>query len=170
MGLLDDWTGSNREIALAMRTTPAIVKAARYQLVSLGVIPPSRYTRPPPPRFKELPRAPAELAQGACVGHPHPEWWADPATPEDRAAAKHICRFACHVQEACVEFSLSLPERDTAIWGGTTAADRVRLRAVRAGRPAPVYLTAQRRNAARARRRAAARQQATATATQQEAG
>ena len=96
----------------------------------------------------------------ACVGHSHPEWWTDPATPEAREAAKNICRWVCHVQEACVEWSLSLPDADTAVWGGTSQADRRRLRAVRAGRPVPIYLGQASRNAARTRRRAAAREAA----------
>lgn len=39
-----------------------------------------------------------------------------------------------------MEWSLRLPVHDTAIYGGTTSADRIRLRAARAGRPVPLWL------------------------------
>jgi hypothetical protein len=154
--LLDDHTLANGEVALMARATAAQVKAARYQLVCAGLIPPSRITAPPPPRFKDLPRSPPELAEGTCVGHPDADAWTS-GDPLKREFAKTVCKFACHVQAICIEWSLSLPERDRAIYGGTTAEDRLRLRASRAGRPVPLRLDPARRAASRARRRAAER-------------
>lgn len=161
--LLDDYTLTNAEVALRARSTRAQVKAARYQLVCAGLIPPSRVTAPQPPRFRDLPRSPPELAQGACVGHPDADAWTS-SDPARREFASSICRWACPVQELCVEWSLSLPVRDSAVYGGTSARDRARLRAQRAGRPVPLRLTRAGHNAQSAashrRRRAAAREDA----------
>ena len=163
MILCDDWTLSNAEVSLRARSTPRQASAVRYELVCAGAIPPSRDVQQRKfPRHRALPHAPQALTQGACVGHPHPEWWTDPATPDDREMAKNICRWACGVTGLCVTWSLSLPVDDLAIYGATSADDRKRLRAVRDGKPTPLHLTQERRNAARNRRRAAAREQATA--------
>ncbi len=147
--LLDDYTLTNGEVALRARSTRAQVKAARYQLVCAGLIPPSRVTAPQPPRFKALPAAPPELAQGACVGHKDADAWTS-SDPARREFARNICRWACHVQELCIEWSLSLPARDSAVYGGTGPLDRERLRAQRAGKPVPLWATTAARNAAKA--------------------
>ena len=161
--LLDDYTLTNAEVALQARATTAQVKAARYQLVCAGLIPPSRVMPSQPPRFKALPAAPPALMQGACVGHKDADAWTS-SDPARREFAKSVCRWACHVQELCIEWSLSLPARDSAVYGGTSAKDRERLRAQRAGRPVPLRLTRAGHNAAAAashrRRRAAAREDA----------
>ena len=155
--LLDDHTRSNKAIALAVRSTPQIVAAARRQLTGLGVLPASPYPRRRFPALKAMPRPPWELTTGSCVGHPHPELWTDPATPADRELARQICAFACPVLVTCREWALaSLPAGDLAIYGGTTAGDRERIRAQRAGRPIPLRLTSEGKNAARDRRRRAA--------------
>jgi hypothetical protein len=154
--LLDDYTLTNAEVALRARSTPRQVAVVRYALVSAGLIPPSRHVTPPPPRFKPLPHSPPDLTLGACVGHPRPDIWTDPQTPEDLALARHICRWACPVTALCLEWSLSLPGRDGAIYAATTATRREAIRAQRAGRPARLH------NAARTARRAAAREAAAA--------
>jgi hypothetical protein len=43
--LLDDATRSNAEIAFAVRSTPQIVKAARAELASYGLLPATPYPR-----------------------------------------------------------------------------------------------------------------------------
>jgi hypothetical protein len=156
--LLDDHTLSNAEVSLRARAPRDQVTHVRYRLVSAGMIPPSRVVPQPPPRFKPLPRQPRELMQGACVGHPRADAWLAGASDYDREMAKNTCLFACPVTEACVEWALSLPTHDQAIYGGTTADDRDRIRASRAGPPVPARLDPALRRAARARRRAAARQ------------
>jgi hypothetical protein len=154
--LLDDPERSNREIALAVRSTPAIVGRCRRQLAGLGLLPASPYPRRSFPAHKALPRPPRILAEGACLGH-DPDAWAEPGHP-DRELARTICRTACHVRAACLEWSLSLPQDDLAIYAGLTAADRIRINRERAARPLPFSATTAGKNAARARRRAAAAQ------------
>jgi hypothetical protein len=79
-----------------------------------------------------------------------------------------ICR-TCIVQASCLEWSLSLPERDRAIYAGLGAPGRARLRLQRAGKPVPFSMTTQGKNAARAARRAAAREAAEAAQQQDQA-
>jgi hypothetical protein len=154
--LLDDHTRSNAAIALAVRSTPAIVRAARKQLADYGVLPVSPHPQRRPPRLKPLPRPPRELMQGACVGlDPRP--WTDPQAPADAILAAVTCA-GCAVMLTCREWSLSLPGDDLATWGGWGASDRERERLRRAGRPLPPRLTTAGKNAARARRTAAAAQ------------
>jgi Transcription factor WhiB len=152
--LIDDPSRSSAEIALAVRSTPRIVTSARAQLASLGLIPASPFPRRAPPRLRAFPRPPRDLMQGSCVGHPDPGLWTDPATPADRELARHICRFACPVTASCFEWAIAaLPVDDRAIYAATTAGDRERIRAERAGRPVPLRLTTAGKNAARQRRR-----------------
>jgi Transcription factor WhiB len=134
---------------------PETVKAARYQLVNVGVIPPSRLTEKRLPEFKPLPRQPPELAEGRCVGHEQAGWWTSD-DPHEQAMAIGVCR-GCHVIESCLRWSLSLPLRDTAIYGGVTSTERRRLRYLRAGEPVPAYMSARARHAVRDRKRAEAR-------------
>ena len=155
--LADDPSRTDREIALAVRSTPAIVASARRELTAAGVLPAAPFPQRHPPRFKDLPCQPPELARGTCAGHPDADCWTS-SDPERREFARNVCRFACPVTVACFEWSLSLPESDTAIWGGTTASDRIRIRAQRAGRPIPFSRTTAGKNSARVRRRAAAQQ------------
>jgi hypothetical protein len=163
--LLDDWTRSNAEIAIAVRSTPQIVKNARAELTSYGLLPPSPYPQRHFPRHKALPPPPRVLQQGACVGV-DPSPWTDPATPSEKILAACICG-GCHVLLICREWSLSLPEADLATWGGWGASDRARERLRRAGRPLPIGMTSQGKNAARDARRRAAAAQAQAQATQE---
>jgi WhiB family redox-sensing transcriptional regulator len=46
--------------------------------------------------------------------------------PEDVAQAKSICS-GCWMQEPCLEFALRTNEKE-GVWGGTTPADRRRIR------------------------------------------
>jgi Transcription factor WhiB len=157
--LLDDATRSNAEIAFAVRSTPQIVKAARAELASYGLLPATPYPQRRFPGHKALPRPPEALMEGACVGHPRPEAWTDPATPADQITAALTCA-GCHVLHQCREWSLSLPTSDLATYGGWGASDRERERLRRAGRPLPARLTSQGKNAARdARRHPPAQQQ-----------
>ena len=138
--LIDDPERSNREIALAARASPDQVASVRRALVSYGVLAPRRL---PPARFPEhapLPRPPWQLTEGLCVaaGHPPPDAWTEPGHP-DRQLARMLCREACHVAAACLEFALHLPASDTAIYAGTTAADRTALRRQRGIAPPPPY-------------------------------
>jgi hypothetical protein len=151
--LLDDYTLTNAEVALRARVDRALVKRVRYQLVSVGALPPSRVVEKRGPVFKDLPRPPWMLTQGSCVagGHDPDLWHSD--VPAERERAKAICR-GCPVIEPCTTWSLSLPSRDLAIYGGLSAADRERERAVRAGLPPPASLTAKARHAVRDRKRA----------------
>jgi hypothetical protein len=156
--LLDDPARSNREIALAARSTPQIVTRARKQLADLGLIPPGPHPQRRFPAHKALPRPPAALMQGACVGHPRPEAWTDPRSPADRILAAVTCA-GCHLLLPCREWSLHLPGDDLAIYGGWGASDRERERIRRSGGPLPARLTTAGKNAARDRRAATARQQ-----------
>jgi hypothetical protein len=154
MGLLDDPERSNAEIALAMRTSPAIVGRARRHLEDLGVLAPQRVPEPRFPSYKGLPPAPRELAEGACVGHERPDAWTS-AEPADRILAALVCA-GCHVITACREWSLSLPVEDLATYAGWGASDRERERIARRGHAVPARLTSAGKNAARQRRRAEA--------------
>ena len=156
--LLDDATRSNKQIALAVRSTPAIVARCRKQLTDLGVLPAAPYPRRRFPAHKSLPPEPRSLTEGACLDHPRSDAWTS-SDPDDRAFARNVCRWACHVQAECFEFSLSLPVDDRAIWGGGGASDRERERSRRRPGPLPMRLTSRGKNAARDRRRVAARQQ-----------
>ena len=61
-----------------------------------------------------------------CAGHPERDWWF-PNDPEDGAArAVAICR-ACPVQAECRNFAITTGQTE-GVWGGTTPAERRRLR------------------------------------------
>jgi hypothetical protein len=155
--LLDDHTLSNAEVALRARATRQLAASVRRRLISLGVLAPQRAAAPSRfPRYKALPRSPRQLTEGACVGHPSADAWTS-ADPGDRAFARNVCWFACHLTEQCFTWSLSLPADDLAIYGAGTAADRERARRQLAGKPVPLRSTTAGKNAARGRRRAAAR-------------
>jgi hypothetical protein len=153
--LLDDPARSNAEIALAVRSMPAQVRAVRKALADYGLLPATPWPRRAPPRLKALPAAPRVLAEGACVGHARPDLWTS-SDPAEREFARSVCLLACHVAAACFEWSLSLPVDDRAIYGAGTADDRERVRRERAGRPLAFGKTTRGRNAARDCRRAAA--------------
>jgi Transcription factor WhiB len=155
MILLDDYTLTNAEVALRARVDRGLPRRVRYELVSLGAIPPSRIVAKRGPAFKPLPRPPWALTMGSCAGHERPGLWTSDV-PAERAEAIEVCS-GCPVQQACLGWSLSLPSRDTAIYAGTTATQRARLRYLRAGQPEPGWMSAASRHARRDARRAAAR-------------
>jgi hypothetical protein len=128
--LLDDATRSNVEIAAALGITPDQVGGVRRSLVDLGAILPQRVSRPSFPQHVPMPRSPHILQQGHCVGHPHPGWWTSD-DPAERELAIQVCQ-SCHVAAPCLDWALhAVPSQDTAIYGGTTASQRRRLRAER---------------------------------------
>ena len=83
----------------------------------------------PADRWPGMQRQPAELARGLCVTHPNRDWWSSDG-PDQREAACHVCA-RCPVRGPCFEYSLTLPASDRAIYAGTTAAERARLRRAR---------------------------------------
>jgi hypothetical protein len=159
--LLDDATRSNAEIALACRSTRQQVAAVRRQLQDLGVLVPPGPRPARFPAFKALPRPPAALMQGACVGHAEPDLWTS-LDPCDRRRAIEICA-GCHVASQCLEWSLTLPESDLGLYAGTTSSERFRIRARRRPGPLPRHATTAGKNASRTRRRAAAAAQEAAS-------
>jgi hypothetical protein len=78
------------------------------------------------PDHPGLPRKPAAMATGRCVGHPQPWLWTS-SDPEEREAAIWICQ-ACPALLACREWSVCLSPLDTAIYGGLTSFARIALR------------------------------------------
>lgn len=86
-----------------------------------------------PPPIPDLP--PFDFSKGECTRVPPSQagWW----TSDNvflREAAAEICQ-VCPLLVDCAEWSLSLPARDTAIYGGLGAADR---RMIRAGQLPPL--------------------------------
>jgi len=74
----------------------------------------------------ELPRQP-DLSKGACTTGALPaDYWLSPILAQ-REAARLAC-LICPVLDACRAWSLHLPASDTAIYGGRTKAERLRLR------------------------------------------
>jgi hypothetical protein len=127
MALLDDPGRSNAEIALAVRVKAGTVASVRRSLESLGVIAVTTVARRNPPEYVPTARQPRVLMQGACVGHSQPGLWTSDDAGE-RNLAVTVCT-ACHVQSDCLAWALAnLPAHDSAIWAGTTATQRTRLR------------------------------------------
>lgn len=126
--LLDDATRSNPEIASALGITTDQVGDVRRRLVDLGVLAPQRVPRPSLPQHVPMPRSPRILTEGHCAGHEHPGWWTSD-DPAERELATQVCQ-SCHVSAQCLDWALrSVPIADTAIYAGTTASQRRRLRA-----------------------------------------
>ncbi|MEO1062196.1 MAG: WhiB family transcriptional regulator [Actinomycetota bacterium] len=61
--------------------------------------------------------------RGACVGLEAGIFY--PVTDEDGDAAKAVCD-ACDVQVQCLEFALTVREKD-GVWGGATEKERRRI-------------------------------------------
>ena len=128
LALCDDSGRSDREIAIAVRVTVRTVQRTRRSLEDVGAIAVTRTPRRRFPEYVPRPHQPAELQQGACVGHPRADAWTS-SDAEDRAFAAHLCRDACPVQQACLTWALTAaPSHDGAIYAGTTATQRTRLR------------------------------------------
>jgi hypothetical protein len=68
---------------------------------------------------------PSWAAQGACRDHPDIDFF--PGQGEDYEPAQAICQ-SCPVQAECLEAGM---DEAHGIWGGTTARERVRLRATK---------------------------------------
>ena len=67
----------------------------------------------------------------ACLDHPA-EWFTGPHDPGDTRRAIEVCN-TCPVKQPCLEAALSIEvSADIGIWGGTTPAERRRLRRERA--------------------------------------
>jgi WhiB family redox-sensing transcriptional regulator len=64
-------------------------------------------------------------SQAACHGIDATVFYPDPDVEEDSLPAKDICA-QCGVREACLEFALSVREKD-GIWGGCTERERRRI-------------------------------------------
>jgi WhiB family transcriptional regulator, redox-sensing transcriptional regulator len=77
------------------------------------------YTRRPAPRQEWAARA-------ACASHPDPDLWFDATDDLGSDVAIAVCAI-CPVRHRCLEYALSVP-RMPGIWGGTTPAERARLR------------------------------------------
>jgi hypothetical protein len=135
--LLDDPSRSNAEIAISIRVRPQTVQGVRRSLEDLGVIAVSRVARRNPPEHVPTARQPRVLMQGTCVGHAQPGLWTSDDAGE-RNVAVTICT-ACHVQRECLAWALAnLPAHDQAIWAGTNASQRTRMRRERGlGVPGP---------------------------------
>lgn len=79
-----------------------------------------------------LPRQPEQLARGSCVGHQQPDLWTSEGS-EAREAARNICA-GCRARGPCLDWAVAaLPASDLAIYAGTSAADRARIRRARRG-------------------------------------
>jgi hypothetical protein len=128
--LLDDHTLSNAEVARLADATTAQVQNVRYSLTNHGLLPVQRVVSARFPQHAPLPRSPRILAEGACVGVIPSPWTSD--DPQARAHAQIVCITQCHVIDACLSWALrAVPVGDTAIYGGTTASERRKLRAER---------------------------------------
>jgi hypothetical protein len=136
--LADDHTLSNAEVARLADATPAQAGDVRRRLTGLGVLPVQRVLTARFPQHSPMPRSPRILAEGACVGVLPSPWTSD--DPQDRAHAQIVCITQCHIIDPCLSWALrAVPVSDTAIYGGTTASERRRLRAERGlRRPNPV--------------------------------
>jgi hypothetical protein len=154
--LMDDSSLSNAEVAVLASATLAQVERARRSMIDVGLLLPRRVVATHFRGLKELPRSPRVLAEGLCVGHAQRDYWTSDDWHE-RQVAISVCQ-SCHVIDACREWSLALPAKDTAIYAGLTSLGRARLRRQRAGLSEPAYLLDA--NARRAERRAAAARQA----------
>lgn len=58
---------------------------------------------------------------GACVRHPHPDWWFPERGHDDTDKALLVCD-TCPVRVMCREYAQEW--EDQGVWGGTTDDDR----------------------------------------------
>lgn len=63
--------------------------------------------------------------RGACVGHPHPDWWFPERGKDDTHKAMQVCA-SCPVRQMCREYAKTW--HDVGVWGGSTADEREELR------------------------------------------
>jgi hypothetical protein len=124
--LLASPSATSREVAELAGASRGTVIRARRRLEAAGLIP-ERASRPPPAwRVQELPATPAELADGACVGHSEPDLWTS-RDPADQRRAQRICG-ACPCRSACLRWSLSLPSSTYGILAGLGQAQRLAIK------------------------------------------
>lgn len=68
------------------------------------------------------------MDEAVCEGADFAVFFPARGRPSEDSEAKSYCR-RCPVVAECLEFALSLPERDSSgIWGNTTAQERRRIR------------------------------------------
>jgi len=79
-----------------------------------------------PPPIIELP--PFDFGKGLCTHVPASQatWWTSSETVL-REAARSICE-VCPLLAGCADWSLSLPASDTAVYGGMSSYERLRLK------------------------------------------
>jgi Transcription factor WhiB len=86
------------------------------------------------PILLALPPVPWQVTLwGLCVVGGYPSYWTSDE-PADRETARRICR-ACPARIACVEWSLSLPTNDNAVYAGLNKNGRRELRQARTAAP-----------------------------------
>lgn len=66
-------------------------------------------------------------SHGACVRHPHPDWWFPERGQDDADKALRVCA-SCPLRFMCREYALTWHEEG--VWGGTTDCDREELRLI----------------------------------------
>lgn len=71
-------------------------------------------------------RRPAWMADGACIEHPEVEFIPADQRPEDKAAAARAICSRCLCRAECLSYALA--DDVLGIWGGTTSAERRKLR------------------------------------------
>ena len=87
--LLADPGRTNRDIGELAGVTRQTVNRTRRQLEAAGLVPVRASHRLPAWHAQALPVMPEELAWGACVSHPHADWWTARA-PSDRAKGSEM--------------------------------------------------------------------------------
>ncbi|MGO4131109.1 WhiB family transcriptional regulator [Janibacter sp. RAF20_2_2] len=58
---------------------------------------------------------------GACVRHPHPDWWFPERGRDDTDKALEVCA-SCPVRVMCLDYALAWD--DQGVWGGTLDHER----------------------------------------------
>lgn len=113
------------ELAERLGCTRSLVSAVRRELY--GPVPRQRPERRAAPAIVPLRPFP-QARRGHCTRYGDSAWWQSD-DPEEQEAARHICA-GCPVRDDCLAFIMTIPGyQDTAgIWGGTTPAQRVKLR------------------------------------------
>lgn len=64
---------------------------------------------------------------GACVRHPHPDWWFPERGKDDTDKAMEVCA-SCPVRQMCQSYAQMWD--DQGVWGGSTDDEREQRRMV----------------------------------------